>query len=497
MYLIHYEDGDREDLEEEDLQEFIDNAIDDQKGLSCKLKLRQATAKRPRINNTTVKSTNKKKARHHGTTTSYSNDKKKKGDPVVNKDSSLWTGVFGESKGPPLQQSIPSLVQANPPTRTQLPKPLWECIPLMLEFYLLLYERQQMFLGRPTKVSVMIKHHFCNNYRELDRGTGYLRSQLIQRHDELLTNKQQQDSVLTRELWLKEVLGMAYIYRLCNKQTTYSSKRNPSGGIPRLGKWNKDHEQYCRDIERERNQNNKNPSFMTRAHQAISHNEYIQYGRDSATSVPRVAQQIYEAGSDLKLVCKILHDLGGISKFRAWQLACDLEEAKCLGPSCQDHYTLLGPGAENGLRDIFGKDALQAYKTMDLVVYLRQNMTYCLQLVGLKFPFWDGRPITLKVIEHALCEFDKFQRVDSTKNNVSNLRTWVSQSHLDERACDACHKEVKTKGTTVRCDTCFFLACHKCQDKAFVSIRSSSKDDPTGRNCCRKCDKIDRLTFSD
>jgi hypothetical protein len=71
-----------------------------------------------------------------------------------------------------------------------------------------------------------------------------------------------------------------------------------------------------------------------------------------------VAHKVFKAGFDLEEVCKILQELDGIAEFHAWQLACDLDEAKCWG-DVKDNYTLLGPVTKKGLTDIFGKKCTQ------------------------------------------------------------------------------------------------------------------------------------------
>ncbi|CAB9501373.1 PHD-finger [Seminavis robusta] len=487
LYRIEYEDGDAEDIEEGDMPPLVQFAEKDMKRQTLRQLQRKTTVKRAARKPTTTTTTT--------TTTTHRPAKKARGGTAkglqtLNPDSGLWTGIFGQDKGALLQESLVEKIHANPPPPKTLPQPLHACIPLMVEFWLLLWERQMIFLeGKQTNVRVMQKHHFCNNHREIDRGTAYLRSQIMTLKQEL----QQQEKPLTRAIWLEQVLGMAYIYRLVNKQESFESDRNPTGGIPRLGEWTKEHEDYCREIQAERRRDNSLPSFMTRAHQAISYDEYIQLGQKCAKTIPPIAKQVHAAGSNLRKICNVLQKLGGVSSFRGWQLACDLEEARCLGPDVPDDFTLLGPGARNGLRDVFGDDVYNSHNLLDLCRHLQSSMTYCLQLVDLEFPHWGGRPVTLKVIEHALCEFNKFQRSDA--GGFDSFRHRHSRASMDDKPCGECQEET-TAENRARCDTCFLIVCQQCQKDQFHSIRSA-EEDRHGRNCCLACHEIDELTFDD
>jgi hypothetical protein len=89
--------------------------------------------------------------------------------------------------------------------------------------------------------------------------------------------------------------------------------------------------------------------------------------------------------------------------------------------------------------------------------------------ITLEFPKWRGRPITLKEMEHALCEFSKWQRIEralDAGNNSTGQRLRKSRCHFDDTlACQGCQKPLKSqkRKTLVLCNTCNQGYCDKCE----------------------------------
>ena len=205
---------------------------------------------------------------------------------------------------------------------------------------------------------------------------------------------------------------------------------------------------------------------------------------------------------DMEMVCNHLRKLPGLGSFTSWQIACDLEEACCFGPKVkpnenglfepvelEDVYCVLGPGAEKGLRKIFGEEifgSIDRKDLMGLAIHVRDIMDYCLGLVGQKFPHWRNRKVNLKVIEHALCEYQKFTEIEA--GYVAGQRRWHSRAEMDTR------KECCDGQRMIRCDTCHDIVCEGCQRDKFQSIKAL---DGFGWNCCRRCHALDQLEFVD
>lgn len=492
------------------------------------------------------------------------------------KDSSLWNllpmttrTLFVEkiSKSPYSSTIAGFLSNNNNTIHNNLPLELHGYIPNMVEFYLQIWERQRLFVTneKPTN-RIFRNYHFCNNYRELDRGTAFFRSQVLQlyfdhngdNHDEKLSKQQQQQQnnnyYWTQLDWTEQVLALSYYYRLCNRMDSFTHIDNPllplGNMIPRLGQFQGEFATYVRSYK------TRKEAFFTAAHQTTNYEAYIRWcqettppkieiGKDntgtSKCDIRQLASELLDAVSgtaddgschcDLKKACKILTKLNGVRNFYAWQILCDLEEAGCFGHVKQnilyDDFCLLGPGAEHGLERIFGKDIIskvdmttnrsdnnnnKSYSPLQLCKYLRDNIDICLGLVEKSFPYWRKRPVTLKVIEHALCEHDKFIRLDL--NPGKELRKRKSISHLDViKPCQCCGKiageytKDDDKGST-RCDSCHAIFCSDCVNQNNICNdipnhnNSAALQQQTSKilhasNYCRRCYDLDNLQFSD
>jgi hypothetical protein len=82
------------------------------------------------------------------------------------------------------------------------------------------------------------------------------------------------------------------------------------------------------------------------------------------------------------------------------------------------------------------------------------------QALGITFPYWEGKPLTLKEVEHALCEYSKFRRCGGDAEK-STMRTWQSRSAMDvDQPCSRRCEEPSVDG--LFCDTCLLFFCNSC-----------------------------------
>ena len=106
----------------------------------------------------------------------------------------------------------------------------------------------------------------------------------------------------------------------------------------------------------------------------------------------------------------ILLRIPNVGDFFAWQILCDLLESKVLGSNTDNQWACLGPGAKNGLRRIFCLET-----TRGELLHTRLLRDLCrphghksgFEALGLKFPAYLKKSLSLKNVEHALCEYDK------------------------------------------------------------------------------------------
>jgi hypothetical protein len=94
--------------------------------------------------------------------------------------------------------------------------------------------------------------------------------------------------------------------------------------------------------------------------------------------------------------------------------------------------------------------------------------------------------LSLKEIEHALCEFSKYHRMKNMMNKkerVKGMRTYTSLSHLDaDKECQSCSKAMKTCNG-VLCDTCNNFFCKKCEQSASATCTAW---------CCHHCESFEK-----
>ena len=82
--------------------------------------------------------------------------------------------------------------------------------------------------------------------------------------------------------------------------------------------------------------------------------------RFSEKDIRKLAAKIasYANKRSLKGVNAVLLSIKGVGNFFAWQILCDLLEARILGLNCDNQWISLGPGAKYGLWRLFTEDKL-------------------------------------------------------------------------------------------------------------------------------------------
>lgn len=93
----------------------------------------------------------------------------------------------------------------------------------MAEFYLFCAERHAVWVRRNrgdvwpwTRNPILQCHHFCNVYRELDRGTAYFRAHVLAL-----------ERSYSRAKWMEFVVWASYVYRLVNRLESFEKTGFP------------------------------------------------------------------------------------------------------------------------------------------------------------------------------------------------------------------------------------------------------------------------------
>jgi hypothetical protein len=246
------------------------------------------------------------------------------------------------------------------------------------------------------------RFHFCNVYREADRGTLYFREQ-AERH--LHGDRFEK---------LSQLIWYSVAYRLLNRLDTFKD----FGGLPHR----EDSTRWLRFL-RERMQGGH--KIFTGRHLNIGFEKYqgaLQHVLDHDGDLTNmVRSSLYLNG-----VVKAFETIPGVGTFFGWQLTCDMLEGGRLDRvQDADKWVHLGPGAWNALKLIFPEAkrsesvglAIELWKTQRLYAYDPSEPRHAGDEAGkyaLVPPPQAPGPMSLKNVEHALCEYARYVRVINT-----------------------------------------------------------------------------------
>ncbi len=261
------------------------------------------------------------------------------------------------------------------------------------EFWRFVTERQAIYHRRTvlkqappwTEDPVLVNYHFTNVYREQDLGTVWF-------------------TEWARGRPAGEVLWGSLLYRPINRVSTFERL----DGIPDLGR----HREWLeRLVKLDR------PVFT---------------GRHLNRGLPLYTRMVNGLGVDFDLfsvgvlaasspgaAMKALMSAPGIGWFFAFQVYLDLVEAGVL-PFGEDVYARIGQGSEAGLRLLYPSARRRDY--LWLADELRVEQRYTLAGLGLALL---GPPLTLKNVEHSLCEFSKYWRLQRGLPAKAGRREWA------------------------------------------------------------------------
>jgi hypothetical protein len=344
--------------------------------------------------------------------------------------------------------SLWEIYNINPETirLSSIPKRLQKDSETIAKFFLFCLERQRIWERRCTisdnrfytNSPVLGKYFFCNNYRELDRGTCYFRSQMLERWQASKEN-------CTHLEWIEIVLWASLCYRLVNKIESFHQLGQVGGtkqaqsptsqwnrGIPTLEEWPvfKEMIRKC--------QSHHGFVFFTGAHQTCNLSSYIswmdllhtkegQLLKSTANTIYQGLQGEFGQQQGLSKCVKAITTIKGCGDFLSWQVSCDLVESQCLTSCDITNFCVLGKGACLGIQEIFfhGRKKMPSLSKGEYMGYAQdlvsvQDNVYAELKVAdgfcLSFPKWLDKSLTLKEVEHALCEFSKFQRIERRVN---------------------------------------------------------------------------------
>lgn len=305
------------------------------------------------------------------------------------------------------------------------PKLKWKINRLNLNtFYEFMYQRhliwyKRFHLKQPppwTDNKILRDYKFTNVYRELDMGTIYYVGSVYQEAFKDWRDKYDQAE--------KNLIWYTVMYRLLNRKETFQKV----GFVP-YWHWNTTTHDMInfhadkgiktagdRWFEQLKALMDKGESIFTSAHRTCPthkpgqtrlqvYRESLEYTRKK---IDTIWYHIKQANS-LEQVFEIFLRIPNVGGFISYEICCDLILVNAI-PFTENDWANTGPGARQGVNLIFpGLRGTENY--LNAMRHLHHYQRYYFGQLKIKFPFYYvGVPLSLRSIEHSLCEFCKYHR---------------------------------------------------------------------------------------
>jgi len=279
------------------------------------------------------------------------------------------------------------------------------------------HARQEMWRRRQsgdspwTTDALLAYYKFCNIYRELDRGTVYFRGS-VERRKRVLP--------AAGAHLLRDVLWGSLVYRLLNRMESFQSWKE-GGGLPN------EHEWPC-FLEYLAAQRAEGRVIFSNAHQTMGFDRYASTMAKVRKTLQKLTDAVWAARSSAERVFKILLRYENVGPFFAWQVTCDLLETAGVLDCDEDDWCQIGPGALRGddpapkrrngtgafyleksrhvgLKRVFAHaPPATCAVNLDRARLLTSLHSAAFIALDCSFSYVGDRRLTLKNIEHALCE---------------------------------------------------------------------------------------------
>lgn len=270
------------------------------------------------------------------------------------------------------------------------------------ERQLIWHKRYQLKLPPPWTIdSVLGSFAFTNVYRELDRGTLYYFDKVL---PQLLRLRGFTDA---------DLLVGTILYRFFNRWQTWEEVIAPV-----IAEYGFDWDAIEADL---RHYKNLGEAVFTSAHMVCAY--HTSPGSDKINKVIRFMRLIDAKKHDLLLALrgakrpiyawKLLTEQEGIGPFNAYEVYSDLMYTHGFLPFQEDDWANAGPGAQRGLKLIWPgrKDWTQMmYELRDQQQEAFAHLGLPFEDIALKNVDGSTRRLTMRNIEHNLCEYFKYNR---------------------------------------------------------------------------------------
>lgn len=312
----------------------------------------------------------------------------------------------------------------------------------MIMWWKLIHERHNIWYKRfvlnkeaPwTDDPILLKHRFTNTYRELDKGSIYLQDKILSKLDTAPTTP----NVLVKVE--KMVIFNILAYRYLNKWEAWEKC------VDFIWDWKEQRQSFCDKLNHMK-EVEKN-SVFTAAHMLPPLSNVP--GRTKVDRLAVLLDRAHDRLDDIYQTCKETDTLEDIfntlnimpwfGRFLSYEMAIDIGYTN-ITPATEESWVNPGPGCRRGLKWLFdGPWNRREVRNDDVFISLYQDLIYRLhneqfewwKKLDLNFPdiAYQGRYLTLRNIEHMLCEGDKYIRTVEGKGHPKQNFTPTSTGEL-------------------------------------------------------------------
>lgn len=269
-------------------------------------------------------------------------------------------------------------------------------------FWRFVNERMEIFWRRHVELKsppwtndpVLKKHKFTQVYRELDRGTLFL---------EHVTKGRRDDDAMVRVL----------VYRVLNNMEAYESLEEH---VQNAG-WVFSIAPVGEFVVWATNRMDRGKGCFNAAHlppmvkfRPAEDNKTTAIMKQTVGYILSHKLNLFEEMGKTRNLEKLFDmflEIPGIGPFYAYEFATDMAHLGFVKHSL-DEWASIGPGCDRGLRQL-----VKSGSKYEAMVWLHQNQESEFTRLGIKFRQWNNR-LSLRNIEHSLCEFQKYTRAQKT-----------------------------------------------------------------------------------
>ena len=284
-------------------------------------------------------------------------------------------------------------------------------------FYRFVYERQRVWHNRfmlelPreewTEDQYLKTSKYTNVYRELDRGTVWWFDNIALFAPNKKQLKKEMGANVIRRM-KKEIIWKTCLYRLLDRVETFDKI-----GVPELELFQREkyQEKWFGKIEKMIDDGEK---VWTTAHITLQSNlqqsrlqNYKDYLNKLLDNFDKLSGNMIATNS-IEQAFKLMMGQHGFGPFTSYEVVTDLAYLPHIYGYDIEEWANAGPGCWPGIRLIFPQ-AKNTSDYNDMMKMIRDMQKPAFKKFDI--PFWDvawkGRPLSLRNIEHSICEWRKY-----------------------------------------------------------------------------------------